>query len=122
MKGGIIEKNTDVTIKCYKCGNEYTMNMMRMDPNGKSLACRNCLERKPVQKQEAKPALEEKALKSQKQEEPAMKEYFCKGCKYNFKRAKHLVISTCPYCGSGNIMTKGSTARIMSDAFRMKGD
>ncbi|MBI2655011.1 hypothetical protein HYX06_01135 [Candidatus Woesearchaeota archaeon] len=111
-----------MTIKCYKCGNEYAMNMMRMDPNGKSLVCRNCLERKPVQKQETKKIEDVKIQKSSKTEESPMKEYFCKGCKYNFKRAKHLVISTCPYCGSGNIMTKGSTARIVSDAFRMKGD
>ena len=117
----IIEKNTDVKIKCYTCGNEYAMNMMRMHPNGKNLACRSCLERKPVQKQETKQGSEE-AKKSQKVEDPAMKEYFCKECKYNFKRAKHLTIATCPYCGSGNINVKGSTARIMADAFRMKGD
>ena len=111
-----------MAIKCYKCGNEYAMGMMRMDPNGKNLACRNCIERKPVQKQETKLALEEKTRKSQKQEEPSFKEYFCRECRYNFKRARHLAIKTCPYCGSGNIMTKGSTARIMADAFRMKGD
>ena len=97
------------------------MNMMRMDPNGKNLACRNCLERKPVQRQETKQPLEE-SNKSKKQEESPMKEYFCRECKYNFKRAKHLAITICPYCGSGNIMTKGSTARIMADAFRMKGN
>ncbi len=52
-----------------------------------------------------------------------MKEYFCKACKYNFKRTKHLVISACPYCGSsGSVNVKGSTARIMADAFKMKGD
>lgn len=95
--------------------------MMRMDPNGKNLMCRNCLERKPVQK-ETKTATESKTRKSSKQEESPMKEYFCKACKYNFKRAKHLTITTCPYCGSGNINVKGSTARIMADAFRMKGD
>lgn len=98
------------------------MDMMRMDPNGKSLVCRNCLERKPVQKQETKKLEDVKIQKSSKTGESPMKEYFCKGCKYNFKRAKHLAITTCPYCGSGNIMTKGSTARIMSEAFRMKGD
>ena len=98
------------------------MNMMRMDPNGKSLVCRNCLERKPVQRQETRKLEEVKIQKSSKTEESSMKEYFCKGCKYNFKRARHLAITTCPYCGSGNIMTKGSTARIVSDAFRMKGD
>jgi len=118
----IIEKNTDVKIKCYKCGNEYTMNMMRMDPNGKNLACRNCLERRPVQKQETKQAADVNIQKSVKEDSP-MKEYFCKSCKYNFKRARHLVISTCPYCGSsGGVVSKGSTARIMADAFKMKGE
>ena len=91
--------------------------MMRMDPNGKSLVCRNCLERKSIQKQELKTGTESKI---QKQEQP-IKEYFCKSCKYNFKRAKHLAITTCPYCGSGPIMGKGSTARIMADVFKMKG-
>ena len=116
----IIEKNTDVKIKCYKCGNEYGMDMMRMDPNGKNLVCRNCLERNVVQKQKVKET--ESNKKPSKQDESPTKEYFCKACKYNFKRAKHLVISTCPYCGSGNVNVKGSTARIMADAFRMKGD
>jgi len=111
-----MERNTDARIKCYKCGNEYEMGMMRMDSNGKNLVCRSCLERKPVQKQDAKTE-----AKSQKQE-ITMKEYFCKSCKYNFSRAKHLSIGTCPYCGSGSIMTKGSTARIIADASKMKGD
>lgn len=91
-----------------------------MDPKSSNLICRNCLERKSIQKQES--GIKSEQPKAQKQEEP-MKEYFCKACKYNFKRAKHLVISACPYCGSsGSINTKGSTARIMADAFKMKGD
>lgn len=111
----IIEKNTDIKIKCFKCGNEYSMDMMRMEPNGNNLACRNCLERKSVQK-------ESQSETMPKKQEAGFKEYFCKACKYNFKRVKHLVVSTCPYCGSsGTIMTKGSTARIMADAFKMKG-
>ena len=110
-----IEKNTDVRIKCFKCGNEYAMNMMRMDPNGKNLACRNCLERKSV--------IKDTKIDIKTQKEEPFKEYFCKACKYNFKRAKHLSVSTCPYCGSsGSIMTKGSTARIIADATKMKGD
>ena len=92
---------------------------MRMDTNGKNLACRNCIERKPAQKQ---PLQEAKPAKAQAKEEP-MKEYFCRECSYNFKRAKHLIISTCPYCNSsGSVMVKGSTARIIADASRMKGD
>ena len=95
--------------------------MMRMDTNGKNLVCRNCLERKPVgKKEQSKIAPENKTGKNQ---EPSTKEYFCKKCKYNFTRANHLAISTCPYCGaSGSIMSKGSTAKIIADASKMKGD
>ena len=115
-----IERNTDVKIKCYKCGNEYAMNMMRMDPNGRNLACRNCLERKPIQKEVSQVKGSQETKIQNKQE--AMKEYFCKECKYNFKRAKHLSISACPYCGSKSLMIKGSTARIIADASKMKED
>ena len=115
-----MEKNTDFRIKCYKCGNEHPMGMMRIDPNGKNLVCRPCLERKVKPNNPAKGEL--KSQKPVKVEESPTKEYFCKECKYNFKRAKHLAVSTCPYCGSGNVNVKGSTARIMSEAFRMKGD
>ena len=110
-----IERNTEVKIKCHKCGNEYLMAMMRMDSNGKNLVCRNCLERKPVQKQEI-------AQEAPKKQEEAFKEYFCKSCKYSFKRAKHLTISTCPYCNSGSLMIKGSASRIIADASKMKGE
>ncbi len=111
-----IDRNTDVKIKCYKCGNQYSMDMMRMDPNGKNLVCRSCLERKNVQKEQPK------ADAASQKQETIMKEYFCKACKYNFSRAKHLSISTCPYCGSGSIISKGSTVRIIADASKMKGD
>ena len=94
--------------------------MMRMDPNGRNLVCRNCLERKTSQKQASEIKTESES-KIKNQEEPAMKEYFCKGCKYNFKRAKRLQVKTCPYCGSSSVISKGSTARIMADAFKMKG-
>jgi len=113
-----IERNTDIKIKCHNCGNEYSMDTMRMDSDGKNLVCRNCLERKPQTRQQ------EKASSSKaKPQEQAMKEYFCKECKYSFSRARHLSISSCPYCGaSGSLMIKGSTAKIIADASRMKGD
>ena len=115
-----IDRNTDARIRCYKCGKEYAMDMMRMDPNGKSLVCRNCLERKTDQKQSFQSKQDE--TKTQKKEQTVMKEYFCKACKYNFTRANHLTIGTCPYCGSGSIVIKGSTAKIIADASKMKGD
>lgn len=93
------------------------MPMMRISPDGKDLICRNCLERKTVQKQEA--IIQEKT----KKQELSFKEYFCKKCKYSFKKAKRLSVSTCPYCSaSGSIMVKGSTAKIIADAAKMKGD
>ena len=123
-KGENIEKNTDIAIRCYKCGKEYSMDMMRMDSNLKNLVCRNCLERKPVEKGErAKASKIAPETKAGKNQDIPTKEYFCKKCKYNFTRAKHLVISTCPYCGaSKSLMSKGSTAKIIADASKMKGD
>ncbi|MBI1936222.1 hypothetical protein HYS31_07320 [Candidatus Woesearchaeota archaeon] len=112
----IIEKNTDIKIKCYKCGNEYLMDIMRIDKNGRNLVCRNCLERKPAQKQQLA------AQSAAKKQEEGIKEHFCKKCKYSFKRAKHLGVKTCPYCGSKSLMIKGSAARIIADAAKIKGD
>jgi DNA-directed RNA polymerase subunit RPC12/RpoP len=91
------------------------MEMMRIDPKSSNLICRNCIERKPVQKQEA---IAEN--KQKKEEMSSFKEYFCKSCKYSFKRAKHLAVSTCPYCSSKSLMVKGSMARIMADVAKMK--
>ncbi len=94
--------------------------MMRIGPDSKNLVCRNCLERKPSQKRELAKVASDKA---QKPQNPSMKDYFCKSCKYNFSRAKYLRVSACPYCGSsGSLMTKGSTAKIIADASKMKGD
>ena len=95
------------------------MDMMRMDPNGKNLACRNCLDRKSTAGKDmaVSKASSGKPLKEE------MKEYFCKECKYSFKRASHLRVSNCPYCGAQkSLMIKGSTARIIADAAKMKDD
>ena len=84
-----------------------------MDPNGKNLVCRDCLERKVIQKQDN--------AKSEIKQELAIKEYFCKACKYNFSRAKQISVSACPYCGTpGSVVVKGSTAKIIADASKMK--
>ena len=115
-KGERIERNTDIRMKCHKCGCEFTMNMMRMDSDGKKLICKACLERYPSSPQAASKALK-KTIDDQE-----VTHYFCKQCKYSFKRASHLDVKTCPYCNSSNsVVTKGSTARILSDASKMKG-
>ena len=93
--------------------------MMRMDPNSNRFVCRSCLERKPAQKQEQPKNVAE--AKTQKNE--PYKEYFCKQCKYNFKRASNIEIGACPFCGASNtLMVKGSAARIIADAAKMKDD
>ncbi len=95
------------------------MTMMRIASDKMNLICRNCLERKPQKQEQTKV----ESTKVKKQEEHIFKDYFCKKCKYNFKRAKHISISTCPYCGaSGKLMIKGSTAKIIADASKMKED
>ena len=97
------------------------MDMMRMGSDGKNLVCRVCIERKPASKIEQKIQHETQAQKPQSGNKEELKEYFCKECKYSFTRAKHLAISTCPYCGnSGTLMAKGSTAKIIADASKMK--
>ena len=107
-------------IKCYKCGNQFTMDMMRMDPNGKNLICRSCLERKPSAQNVSD--VENPIGKKSKETKNEMLEYFCKDCKYNFKRAFHIDVRTCPYCSSKSDVQKGSTAKIIADAAKMKGD
>ena len=94
-----------------------------MDPNGRNLTCKSCLERKPAQNAVSKESSQMNASGgAAKPESKEQKEYFCKECRYSFKRAKCLVITSCPYCNSSDgIVTKGSTARILSDVAKMKG-
>ena len=115
--GETIDKNTDVTIKCFKCGNQFLMDSMRMDVDGRNLVCRYCLDRRPV------PMNEVKILPQRPKpgKEERMIEYFCKDCRYNFKRAEKIVVEKCPYCGhASSIMQKGSTDKIIADAAKMK--
>jgi DNA-directed RNA polymerase subunit RPC12/RpoP len=121
-------RNDDVQIRCFKCGNEYTMSMMRMHSDGKNLVCKSCLDRKPASQMKEPSTLPVSAKPTMKMESKPKPqvfdstEYFCKDCRYSFKRASHLVIKVCPYCGSsGGVQEKGSTDRIIADAARMKG-
>ena len=110
-----IERNTDVMIKCYKCGDSFTMDKMRVDPgSNNNLACRNCIERKQpsvFEKPSSAPFLRNVPSSSALtwQKGPASEgkvKYFCKDCKYRFSRAFHLSVRTCPYCGSAGIVEK----------------
>jgi DNA-directed RNA polymerase subunit RPC12/RpoP len=105
-----IERNTDVAIKCYKCGNSYTMDMMRMDPNGKHLACKFCLERRIAPKSAIVQPSKSSAPKGEKMS------YFCKACRYSFSRASHIQVNACPYCGvEGSVVSKGSASSLIKE-------
>src|SRR3989338_138025 len=95
-----IERNTDVSIKCFKCGNSYTMDQMRMDPKSPNLTCRNCLERKTPVKSAPMPKDPYAPLDAPSKKSSEKTSYFCKACRYNFTRAAHIPISTCPYCSA----------------------
>jgi len=119
-----IERNTDVSIKCFKCGNSYTMDQMRMDPKSPHLTCKNCLERKvPVKfssmaKQDPYAHLDTPSKKSSEKTS-----YFCKACRYSFTRAAHIPASTCPYCSaSGSVVTKGTASSMIKEVDDMLDD
>ena len=98
------------------------MEMMRMGADGKNLMCRSCLDRKPEAKKSG-PVSAQKAQSTSKPQQgaPEMASYFCNECKYSFKRAYHVRVSTCPYCdASGSVVEKGSSSSILSDASKMK--
>ncbi len=121
-----IERNTDVRIKCYQCGGEFTMDQMRMGPTGKNLVCKNCLERKSPST--ARPA-DGSPLKAASQQPSSGKKasdkasYFCKACRYSFTRAPHIEVSDCPYCGqSGTITKKSSATSLVHKVEEMAGD
>ena len=126
-----IERNTDVKIKFFKCGTQFTMDQMRMDPNGKNLICRNCLERKVPSRGLDDDSLSSRPFKANPQGLPKSSDakssdkiqYFCKACKYNFTRAAHIPVNSCPYCSNtGGIVKKGSSKSIVREVEDMMGD
>ncbi len=83
-------ENTEVKIKCYKCGEKFTSDQMRYNPNNpKQLVCRTCLERKSA------PARRKKGDVT----------YYCVKCNFKFKRAEGKNVTSCPYCGKTGCLT-----------------
>ena len=103
-------QNREIKVKCYKCGNSYTTEMMRHDPgNPRVLVCRNCLAKKD------KRETTEYSSKPQPGE-PTVK-YYCIKCKYNFVRRKSAVVNACPYCGNkGTLTTKADADSLLKTA------
>lgn len=102
-------QNDEVRIKCYKCGNSYTTNQMRYDPDKPTrLVCMNCLNKKNVKgttTYSSKPNEDEKTVK-----------YYCIRCHYRFERRKSAVVTACPYCGHDSLTTKTDAASILRKA------
>ncbi len=119
-----IERNTDVTIKCFKCGGSFTMDQMRMDPKSPNLACKNCLERKPMGKQAAAPKKDPYAeIDAPGKKSSEKVSYFCKACRYSFTRAAHIPVSSCPYCSAaGSVVSKGSASSMIKEVDDMLDD
>lgn len=121
-----IERNTDVRIKCYKCGGEYTMDMMRMDPKSARLSCRNCLERKmpaPAGEDMGNAPIGQRLKPSAPEKGQDKTSYFCKACRYSFTRAPHITVADCPYCGQSGMLTKkGSASSLVREIEDMAGD
>ena len=92
-------QNKEVKIKCYKCGESFTTDMMRYDPGNPSrLVCKNCLTKKDERKTTVygnKPSEGEASVK-----------YYCIKCHYKFERRKSAPVDRCPYCGNDTLTTK----------------
>ena len=89
-------ENRNILVKCYKCGDKYTTDQMRHDPNKPgTLVCKNCLSKKSI-----KTTTED--LKSKKEETIR---YYCVKCNYKFTRKKGAEVLACPYCGREDTLT-----------------
>jgi DNA-directed RNA polymerase subunit RPC12/RpoP len=106
-------ENSAVRIKCYKCGNSYTTDMMRYDPDRPArLVCRNCLTKKDGKG----PGESGTSGKAAPKADSGMVKYYCIKCHYKFERRRDLSISACPYCGSDTLTTKTDASSILRKA------
>jgi Zn finger protein HypA/HybF involved in hydrogenase expression len=102
-------ENKEVKIKCYKCGNSYTTDQMRYDPDKPSrLVCKNCLNKKDQR--------ESTVYDSKAKTGDRMVTYYCIKCHYKFDRRANVQILDCPYCGSDTLTTKTDAASILKKA------
>jgi Zn finger protein HypA/HybF involved in hydrogenase expression len=106
---GMIMENSKVKIKCYKCGNSYTTDMMRYDPDRAGrLACKECLSKKDQRTSTT--------YTNKPKEGDAVVKYYCIKCKYKFERRKSAPIASCPYCGGDTLTTKTDATSILKRA------
>ncbi|MFH1072459.1 MAG: hypothetical protein V1743_03445 [Nanoarchaeota archaeon] len=115
-------RNDDVTIRCYKCGKEYSSREMKYMPGETRLVCVHCIAgKKTDQGARVKPLAKETPRKMPMQagqKTPAigkpktdqLTHYFCSACKYNFTRKVGADILACPYCGKEGFISKKKDA------------
>ncbi|MFH1399717.1 MAG: hypothetical protein ABIG95_06435 [Candidatus Woesearchaeota archaeon] len=103
-------QNREIKVKCYSCGQSFTTDNMRHDPNKPGrLVCRNCLAKKDKRETteyDYKPKQGEESIK-----------YYCIKCKYKFVRRKSAAVTACPYCGGeGTLTTKADASSLLKSA------
>lgn len=90
----------DMRRECKRCGIRQEPGQMRIHPNGKDFLCKDCAAlQDPKAKNLEKAKLPKRAHFSDEKDEPIVK-YYCRKCKYKFKRKKGITMKACPYCGS----------------------
>lgn len=89
-------------MKCYKCGHSYHIDEMRYGPDGRTLMCINCIERRPVNPIKiVEPG--KKAPKKIDTLKEDLVDYRCTSCNYKFRRAARLHVTRCPYCSEESV-------------------
>ena len=102
-------QNKDVRIKCYKCGNSFTTDQMRYDPDKPArLVCKSCLskgDKRETTVYDSKPKAGDK-----------MVTYYCIKCHYKFDRRASAQVIACPYCGNETLTSKTDASSILKRA------
>ena len=103
MENGFMEQ----TVKCFDCNKIYTVKDIRYGPDGKTLLCKDCL-----QKRQAKAA---KTAAPAPAKGKTLVGYVCSRCHYRFTRGPEIEVRTCPYCSRDSVQRQKNTASMLND-------
>lgn len=109
----------DMRKECKKCGLKQDIREMRYHPNGKDMLCRDCAHfNDPRAKATEKARAPEPRVIQQESGPEGVQKYYCRKCKYKFKRKEGIPMKACPYCGSPDIgpQKEISAQSILEDA------
>lgn len=108
----MVVEDPSVPVVCRACERKVMMSQIKFDDIRKAFVCQSCYN----STHPTKPKMEKKDFDTGKQEsrrtvEEGLEKYNCPDCKYYFSRKKGKALSSCPYCGSKNIVkASGHTA------------